>query len=266
MKKGYVKTPEHMEKIKAALRGKPKSEAHKAALRKPKTEKAKLAAREAALRPEVQEKKRKTMLERYGVEFSKQDPSKNQNRVEYWVAKGWDEISARRHISSRQRQAGLCNQSGTSHWKLDFWMDRGFSEEAAKEKVSELQRANNSKSVVACSHVCTKFLDGVQKWLGVTILREVEVSCFTVDGYIPQLKVVIEFFGDFWHMNPNQYLPDYVHPVTGWKAESKWREDKGRIKKLVSEGFKVFCVWESDITPESIIKTAVEIYNACKKG
>lgn len=88
---------------------------------------------------------------------------------------------------------------------------------------------------------------------------------FIVDGFIKELNVVIEIFGDFWHMNPKFYEESYKHPVTGWLAKSKWREDDGRLKRLVSLGYRVYRVWECDITQDSFRELAVRIYCESKK-
>lgn len=55
---------------------------------------------------------------------------------------------------------------------------------------------------------------------------------------------VIEFYGNYWHANPDIYnAEDIVHH--GIKASEIWGKDEKRIKKLSSIGFETEIVWES---------------------
>jgi hypothetical protein len=61
-------------------------------------------------------------------------------------------------------------------------------------------------------------------------------------------------------MHPRQFAPDDIHRVTGWKASSKWAEDRGRI--LQRNGYRVFSVWDCDATDEMISLISKELNNA----
>lgn len=242
----YERTPEHRERMRLATKGIPKSEATKQKLRKPKSEAAKEALRKAAQSPDVTKKRQATMFQKYGVAHAKQIPEKNENRVEYWQLRGLTEQEAKELISSRQKEWASRVVNRVSHWATTYWEDRGYSPDEAKARVSELQRANGAKSDITVSYVGTHFLDGLQELLGVSIEREVSVGPFVVDGIIESRKIVVEFFGDFWHMHSSLFEADDIHPVTGWKASSKWREDAGRVKYMESMGYAVFVVWETE--------------------
>ena len=60
------------------------------------------------------------------------------------------------------------------------------------------------------------------------------------------LSLVIEFYGDYWHCNPNLYKPDDV--IRNTTVKDVWLNDKLResiIKsKLNPKHF--YTVWESD--------------------
>jgi len=58
-------------------------------------------------------------------------------------------------------------------------------------------------------------------------------------------KIIIEFFGDFWHCNPNQYNENDDFNF-GLKVKDVWAHDKERINKFIDLGYKVVIVWESD--------------------
>ena len=68
-----------------------------------------------------------------------------------------------------------------------------------------------------------------------------------IDYYCPELSLVIEFNGDYWHANPNRYRPnDVVHDDK--LASDIWAHDKLREeivkKKLGIEHY--FVLWETD--------------------
>jgi very-short-patch-repair endonuclease len=58
-------------------------------------------------------------------------------------------------------------------------------------------------------------------------------------------KLIIEFFGDYWHCNPKLYKEDYS-PYPRTTAKEIWKEDEERIHYLESQGYKVLVVWEDD--------------------
>lgn len=246
---GIPKSKEHRRNISLALSGKKKTAAHKEAMKGPKTDLHCKAIKEAALRPETQNKRRETMKECYGVEHALQNPEMNHLRLEYWIKRGYSSDEAIARISEHQTYASLQVDPNNrkSIWQKSYWMEKGLSEKEAIEEVSRIQTKNAQKSTVTVSKICTEFLDNLEKLIGKTILREQGVinDIFVVDGLIDN-KIVIEYFGDFWHMNPSLFESTDIHRVTGWKAESKWREDAGRIKFMKKNGYTVFRVWESD--------------------
>ena len=82
---------------------------------------------------------------------------------------------------------------------------------------------------------------------------------YTIKGsknYIVDFKFnnkIIEYFGDYWHMNPsihdrksyNKTIKSYAHEI--------WTKDQERIDDLKSLGYEILIVWERDYkaNPES---------------
>jgi len=60
-------------------------------------------------------------------------------------------------------------------------------------------------------------------------------------------KKIIEFHGDFWHMNPNQYNENDIHIKTKEKAVDIWNADKRKEQIAKQNGFNYLSVWESDL-------------------
>lgn len=76
--------------------------------------------------------------------------------------------------------------------------------------------------------------------------KEKNINGFNVDFFHEQTKVVIEFYGDFYHRNPDIYQSNYIaHGIT---SVEKWNYDRIRIENISQsdEVSKVLIVWETD--------------------
>lgn len=58
-------------------------------------------------------------------------------------------------------------------------------------------------------------------------------------------RVIIEFYGDYWHANPRKYKEKDIvhHNIT---AKEIWDRDKERINRLNNMGYCVEVVWEDE--------------------
>lgn len=67
------------------------------------------------------------------------------------------------------------------------------------------------------------------------------------DIFFPDINLVVEFYGDYWHANPIKYGPE--DDIRGIAAKDKWALDAGRESSIIeSHGLKI--VWQSDSTQE----------------
>ena len=60
-------------------------------------------------------------------------------------------------------------------------------------------------------------------------------------------KIIIEYFGDYWHMNNTIFNEDDIHPRTKAIAKDVWQKDLERQLIFENNGFKVLYVWESEL-------------------
>jgi len=58
-------------------------------------------------------------------------------------------------------------------------------------------------------------------------------------------KIVIEYYGDFFHANPRKYEPDFYIKLLNCTAKEKWNKDRKRNFVLRNNGFKVIIIWEN---------------------
>lgn len=77
-----------------------------------------------------------------------------------------------------------------------------------------------------------------------------------IDGHI---RKIIEFNGDFWHMNPSLHNADDINSVLNKTAKELW--DDFEEKRFVAENeqnFEVYVVWENDWN-----KNKYEVFDNC---
>jgi len=58
------------------------------------------------------------------------------------------------------------------------------------------------------------------------------------------MKIAIEFHGDYWHMNPITYESTDINEYTTITASKTWEKDYNRIKLIEDQNFKVLVIWE----------------------
>lgn len=71
---------------------------------------------------------------------------------------------------------------------------------------------------------------------------------FIPDFYIKDIKLCVEVFGDFWHMNPATYNENDVNSILEKNAKEVWESDAERLDFLRSHyGANTIIVWEKEI-------------------
>ncbi len=66
---------------------------------------------------------------------------------------------------------------------------------------------------------------------------------YKVDGYIPETNTVYEYFGNFWHGNPEKYNPNDINPKNGQTFGKLYNDTIERLKDLEQAGFNVVYTW-----------------------
>ena len=76
-------------------------------------------------------------------------------------------------------------------------------------------------------------------------------------------KIIIEYYGDFWHANPQKYSINEEIKFPGKNniklVKDIWNHDKKRINILEQLGYKIYVVWQNDYKNKKI-----EILNKLK--
>jgi very-short-patch-repair endonuclease len=76
-------------------------------------------------------------------------------------------------------------------------------------------------------------------------------------------KLLIEYNGDMWHMNPKKYSAESLQPRTNITAKDIWARDLAKKNIAESAGFTVYYIWESDWkhNRDSVLTKIKEIYS-----
>lgn len=86
---------------------------------------------------------------------------------------------------------------------------------------------------------------------------------WNVDICFKNKNLIVEFFGDFWHANPQKFSKDWINPVTKKSSTFSWERDERKIKELNEWGYEVVVIWEHDwnTDKDSCLKRIQDAYN-----
>lgn len=70
---------------------------------------------------------------------------------------------------------------------------------------------------------------------------------YRYDFFLEDLALYIEFNGDYWHANPQQFNENYYHPHKKILAREIWEYDNAKRVNVTNSGYNFITIWESDI-------------------
>ena len=88
------------------------------------------------------------------------------------------------------------------------------------------------------------------------ILEELDISfiqqksCnkkYRYDFFLKDFNLYIEFNGDYWHANPNQFNENYYHPHKKILAREIWEYDNAKRVNVINSGYIFLTIWECDV-------------------
>jgi G:T-mismatch repair DNA endonuclease (very short patch repair protein) len=128
------------------------------------------------------------------------------------------------------------------------------------DKLKETRRLGKIKSVIR-SKTEKQIVNEIKK-LGYIVKHSHKVDTKICDIFLPQLNLIIEYNGDYWHCNPSKYSKEYFHQVKGITAEQLWEYDKNKIDLIKNKGYNLEVVWESDYkSDKTIINNLIKKYD-----
>lgn len=160
-------------------------------------------------------------------------------------------------------------QDGLFHWNqyverqrytctLEYFIEK-YGDTIGIEKYNDfVEKRNTSNRLFGPSAISLEMFDKLIKNYknNIVYYDENEYSVHTnklclyhVDYYDKTLNIIIEFYGDFFHLNPKIYDADFIqfkHHEKAILAKNRWQHDKERIDDIQQTlNCKVIIVWES---------------------
>jgi hypothetical protein len=169
-------------------------------------------------------------------------------------------------VSKPRRQGFKKEQSDrVKQWYRDNPNQISLRSYAMKKSWAEHRLVPNKTQHNPSSKAENIFFNDVKKLFGKSVVKE---SLFfgshwlIPDVLIKDFNFVIEYYGDYWHANPNKYKADDIvhHNKT---AKEIWDRDSFRLDLLKTNGYTVHVVWQSDYkkNKECILEKLIIILN-----
>jgi very-short-patch-repair endonuclease len=232
---------------------------------------------------EVQSENSKIGVAKYTTE---QRRARSPFSPEYWIKKGYtfdqanaivkansSTISLDTLVSKYGQEQGTAKYEAMCISRKQNYSLVGYIEKHGYDKGTELwnKKFKNRPNSMAA----TKFFEKIREH----IPPEFKVYCADTDGeyginnageyyfydfVVPDLKLCVEFHGDYWHCNPEKYDADTYQVQTGKFARDVWEHDAKKHQALaVLRDINTMVVWESTAN-QSIFEIIKEIENAIK--
>jgi G:T-mismatch repair DNA endonuclease (very short patch repair protein) len=174
------------------------------------------------------------------------------NNLQHYLNKGYDLETAKLMLHAHQSNGRLKmmtlygESEGERKWKqrqIDWQATLNAKPEEEKQRINKAKLSNGysiSKREIELLNALREHFSSIedQKYL------KIGGKGYSYD--IAMENKIIEFFGDFWHHNPNKHHPDWVNPYTKFSSAQRWHLDQQRIEAAESLGYEVLVVWEQD--------------------
>jgi len=171
----------------------------------------------------------------------------------YWIDKGLSEQESINKISELQKTFSLdiCihkygEVEGRKRWqeRQDKWKAKVFN--ANQHIGGGLSKVSNDLFSSLESFVTTKKLS-FKTGKNEKFIRDTKFDrVYKYDFCIPELRLMIEFHGDYWHCNPNKWTGTQTNKVKSLTAQEIWEYDKRKKECAESYGYTLMFIWETD--------------------
>lgn len=106
------------------------------------------------------------------------------------------------------------------------------------------------------SYKCIQWLNSISEKYGINIQHalnggeyQIPGTRYKVDGYCKETNTIYEFYGDYWHGNPEVYESDIIHEYIGVTMGELYNNTKVREDILKNLGYNIIVMWEKDLNP-----------------
>lgn len=79
-----------------------------------------------------------------------------------------------------------------------------------------------------------------------TVILHIDGRRLIVDGFDPNTNTVYEFYGDFWHGNPNLYKSTDINDANHISFGQLYNKTLVREQLIIKNSYKLITIWEQD--------------------
>ena len=196
---------------------------------------------------------------------------KSQNGVgnSFYGKKHTNESKDKISKSRKGKATGYKNAMSNEIWRkkasenLKLKWDSGELESTRKIMSNHMKntiRSGKIKSSITSKN--EKVIIDIIKKLGYKAIQSFRVDTKICDVFIPDLNLIIEYFGDYWHCNPIKYDTNYFNKKKNKFAWELWEYDKSKLDLIESCGYNVEVIWEREFRDnQSIIEEIISKYD-----
>jgi len=202
------------------------------------------------------------------------------SEIKHWTKKGFSEIEAREKVIEFQREQSIKGNNEKTHIKrsLKYSGDKNPMSLTSISNREGVTRGEASKLTPCFGRTGDKHPMFGKKHTDEAIAKiasaphlsnpdyrskpecELEIECrligelknnmsikrWNVDILFTRKLLIVEFFGDWWHMNPKKYSAQMVHKVMNKTADQIWSRDARKLCELREQGYEVVVIWETE--------------------
>lgn len=198
----------------------------------------------------------------YGKKHTKETIETIKRKNKKASKKLWQDPEYRQKVIdgvSKPRREGFAEEQSEriTQWYKDNPEQRSIRSEHMKKSWAEGKIVSNNFSCNT-SKIEEEFRKDVEEICGYKLpkktIRLKDGKYFFPDVLIEELGLIIEFYGDYWHANPQKFnAEDIIH--YGSSAQEIWKKDKQRVRRLESAmiddkgnniDYRVRVVWEQE--------------------
>ncbi len=132
---------------------------------------------------------------------------------------------------------------------IDFYIDKYGKSEGENKWKSKFRHIRTSK--------VSKSINDILDHIGIDYETEKNINGKFVDFYIEKYNMCIEYFGNYWHMNPKMYEHTEYNKRVKKTAGEIWEDDKKRLEIIKSKVDTILIIWESTKIDIAILEKTI---------
>jgi G:T-mismatch repair DNA endonuclease (very short patch repair protein) len=224
-----------------------------------------------------QEKIKKTLLEKYGVDNPSKSKEIKEKRKQTFIKNfGYENNFCNSEIRNKAisnidyEEAGKrLKESIFSKYGVSNIMELEWVRKKSGESIKKAWSLKSHEEKLKETEYSRSFINYVSKLeLRIQDILNKNSITYTANGFLYNYnfdiifknKTILEIQGDFWHGNPLLYKENDIL-LKGLTVKKVWEKDKKKREKLEKNGYKIVYLWESDINQMS----DDELFNFLKK-